>query len=430
MYSVTMEKDLAAYRDSVEGVEVRLPARHLAGFVEITEPPAMPLPGGIAAAFEAPVGSPPLRELARGARRVAVIVSDATRGVPTALVLPHIVSECAAAGVSEDRIVVVVALGVHRGATEAEMREILGGLSGRIAIENHEPFDASRLVFLGTTSRGTPVEVNRTVVECDLRVAVGKVEPHEFAGFSAGRKSVLPGVCSERTILVNHRPEMILHPLARTGQMEGNPISEDMVEAAKLLGRLFTVNLAVNAHNAPVACFAGDLEAAHERAVAFLRGYLEVRLETSPDVILTTPGRPLNCNFYQAIKPLIACEPLLAEGGVMALYAECCEGCGTEDMFIPYAGATCPAEVTERLKGNYRIQMDHALLLCKIMGRGLKIVAHSPHVEAAAFRSLFIEPAASPQAALDAACAMSGKPDPRVLIFPQPQRTLPVLGRG
>ena len=158
--------------------------------------------------------------------------------------------------------------------------------------------------------------------------------------------------------------------------------------------------------------------------------YLEVRLDAPPDVILTTPGRPLNCNFYQAIKPLIACEPLLAEGGVMALYAECCEGCGTEDMFIPYAGATCPAEVTERLKGNYKIQMDHALLLCKIMGRGLKIVVHSPHVEAAAFHSLFIEPAASPQAALDAACAMCGKPDPKVLIFPQPQRTLPILGRG
>lgn len=431
MYSIDKQGAGILYRDRLENVEISLDTNRarclgLAGF---KEPPAISWPENFKAAFGSPVGCPPLHDLAKGVKSVVLIVSDSTRGVPTSKVLPMIMDELALAGVRKDDVTVVVATGVHRSATTEEVMKIVGKdyLAEGLRVISHDPYDTDKLIFIGKTSFGTPVEVSRTVHEADLRISIGKVEPHEFAGFSGGRKSVLPGISSERTIEINHRPEMLMSPEARPGQLLGNPIHQDMVEAAKMLKVHFTVNLVMNQAGETVGIFAGDLVEAHMAAVSFMRTYCQITLNSCPDIIVTTPGTPLNINFYQSVKPLIALAQVMAAGGVLVLYSSCRDGMGTEDMLIPYEGAHTIEDVIEHLNKQYRIQMDHALLLGKILLRGVRIVVSSPNVTESMAKKMFMGFAVSPQKALDTAMNMVTNQKPAVLFFPQAQRALSVL---
>ncbi|MGE5583737.1 MAG: nickel-dependent lactate racemase [Bacillota bacterium] len=427
MYSIIEKAGEIVYRDQVENVELKIAKENFLNLVKFTEPAPLNWPKDARTAFQNPLGCLPLNQIARGAKKVALLVSDSTRGVPTAKVIPLLIKELAAAGVKLDQITAVVAIGVHRPATPEEMAAIIGPeYIGKIKVINHQPYQQDQLRYLGKTSYGTPVEVNKTVYECDLRIAVGKVEPHEFAGFSGGRKSVLPGISSEKTIEINHRPEMLLKPGARPGELHNNPIHLDMVEAAKLLGIDFTVNLVLNSQGEITGVFTGDLIVAHQRAVDFMRSFCEVRLAQQPDIIVTTPGEPLNINFYQSIKPLIALAPVMGKGGILVLYSFCRDGVDSEDMLVPYQGAASIEEVVKNLQAGYKIQMDHSLLLSKILLNDIKIIATSPNVAPEIFEKMFLIPAASPQKALDKALAMAGKPHPQVLFYPQPQRGLTV----
>jgi nickel-dependent lactate racemase len=428
MYSIREQGTEAVYRDRLEDVEISVEQGLCLGLAGFEEPPAVSWPEDFRAAFAAPLGTPMLRDLARGKRRVAVIVSDSTRGVPTAKVMPMVLEELADAGIRSKDITVVVARGVHRPATEDEIRDIVGeeSLKG-LTVINHDPYGARLLVSLGKTSFGTPVEVSRAVYEADLRISIGKVEPHEFAGFSGGRKSVLPGIASERTIEINHRPDMLMSPEARPGDLSKNPIHLDMVEAAGMLKIHFTVNLVVNQAGETIGVFAGGIEEAHAAAVGFMRSFCQITLKEQPDIIVTTPGKPLNINFYQSVKPLIALAPVMAPGGVLVLYCSCRDGLGTEDMLIPYEGAQTVDDVIGRLNAEYKIQMDHALLLGKILRKGIRIVVATPSVDEAVLRKMFLDTASSPQEALKKAMNMVPNPKPKVLFFPQPQRALSVL---
>lgn len=430
MYRVVRCSGLISFRDEVEAVELTVSEEAFAGMVSVAEPPAAAWPARLEAALKEPVGSPPLTELARGHKRVTIIVPDATRGVPVADILPQVVTELTDGAIGLEQITVVVATGVHRPATEAEITALLGPLAGKVKAINHNPYDVSQLVYLGTTSCGTPVEVNRTVYESDFRIAVGKVEPHEFAGFSGGRKAVLPGIAGERTIETNHRPEMLLAPEARPGVLAGNPVSEDMDEAAAMLGVDFIVNVVQGAGGQILGVFAGALQAAHRAAVEFMRSFCTVELGEKPDIVVTTPGKPLNIDLYQSLKAVIALGEVVRPGGAIVLYSACPDGLGTTDMFKPYQGAGRLEDVIANLKADYKIQMDHALLVCKVLARGITVLATSPNVPAAAWEKIRFRSASSAQEALDRALATCPQAAPRVLFYPQPQRTLPRVTGG
>lgn len=425
MYRVDSQSESVVYQDGVERVEVVVPQRCFAGLVTVADPPAVPWPARLEEALRRPNGSLPLAELVRGHNKVSIVVPDATRGVPVADILPALTAELVAGGVSLEQVTVVVATGVHRPATEAEITALLRPLAGQVRAVNHNPYDACELVRLGTTSRGTPVEVNRTVYASDFRIAIGKVEPHEFAGFSGGRKAVLPGIASERTIETNHRPEMLLAPEARPGVLDGNPVSEDMDEAAAMLGLDFIVNIVQGAQGETLGVFAGALQAAHRAAVEFIRSFCTVELPEKPDIVVTTPGRPLNIDLYQSLKAVIALGEVVRPGGVIVLYSACPDGLGTTDMFKPYQGARQVEDVIANLKAVYKIQMDHALLVSKVLARGVRVIATSPNVPAAKWEEIMFTSASSPQAAVDEAVAASGKPAPSILFYPRPQATLP-----
>ena len=429
IYTAIKKKSEIVCGDEIEEVTFTVPAENYFGIATIEEPPVITWEKSLPQAFNKPVGCSPLRELAKKADKIAIIVSDSTRGVPTANILPFVLKELSLAGVTPDQIVVVIATGAHRAATESEMQEIIGeDLVGKVQVINHDAFQDDSFVFIGTTSYGTPVEINKTVFQCDFRISIGKVEPHEFAGFSGGRKSVLPGVSSEKTIKINHRPEMMLAERSRIGILDGNPISDDMEQAAKMFGVDFTVNVVLDSAGQAVEIFTGDLVECHRKAVDFMRSFCQMDISDHPDIIVTTPGKPLNINLYQAVKPLFVLEDLLLPGGVMILYCSCPDGIGAPDLLLPYEGAKDPDEVISRLKEHFEIQMDQALYLCRILQKGIHIIIYSPNVEPDLIRKMFMVPAYSLQDALHAAYSLTRtnkKRYPQVMYFPQAQRALP-----
>lgn len=428
MYTLERRGKTAIYYDSTENVKISVENKNVLGLIEIREPPELKYPEEYQTALRKPIGSKPLSDLGKDVEKVVIIVSDATRGVPTAKVLPFIVEELTASGVNEDQITVVIALGVHRPATRKEMLEIVGEkYFYKLKVINHEPYNPNELVYLGKTSQGTPIEVNKTVYNADLRIAIGKVEPHEFAGFSGGRKSVLPGIASERTVEVNHRPEMLLKKNIGPGMLEGNAISNDMAEGAQMLGIHFVVNFVLNSEGNAVGIYSGDIIESHSKAIEFMRSFIGVTLSEQPDIVVTTPGHPLNIDFYQSIKSIIALDRIMPENGVIVLYTLCRDGFNSDDMLAAYDGAADIDQVIHHLQNHYKIQMDHALLLCKILKKNKKVVACSPNIEANTFKKIFLEPANNPQEALNRAIKISQKSNPNILFFPQPQRTLPTL---
>ena len=280
-----------------------------------------------------PIGSPKLSELARGKKSCTVIISDHTRPVPSRDILPPMLEQLRE-GNPEIQITLLVATGFHRLTTADELKNKLGEeIASREKIVVHDAFDADSNVEIGTLPSGAPLVIDRAAVETELLVAEGFIEPHFFAGFSGGRKSVLPGVCDKTTVLGNHCGAFIASPCARTGILEGNPLHRDMVAAAEMAKLAFIVNAVIDEEKKTVAAFAGDFRKAHEAGVSFLRQYCEVKAEPADIVITSNGGAPLDQNIYQCVKGLTAAEATAREGAVLIICAELADGTGGEGFY-------------------------------------------------------------------------------------------------
>ncbi len=279
-------------------------------------------------AMEHPVGSPPLRELAKGKKRVVIIASDHTRPVPSRLIIPEMLRQIRE-GSPEAEITILVATGCHRPTRRDELIRKFGEeIVGRERIVIHDCDDKDGLVSAGTLPSGGELVLNRLAVECDLLAAEGFIEPHFFAGFSGGRKSVLPGIASRSTVLYNHNSAFIASPEARTGNLVGNPIHEDMVYAARRAKLAFIVNVAVNSEKKVIFASAGDMEKAHEEGCRFLNGLCRISAPEADIVITSNGGYPLDQNIYQAVKGMTAAEALVKKGGVIIMLARAEDGHG------------------------------------------------------------------------------------------------------
>lgn len=375
---------------------------------------------------ESPIGKK-LRDIVseKNAKTACVLISDATRAVPTSIIAKYVVSELEKGGVALSEITFFVAIGVHRPASEAEFRKMLGDLYGKVNIENHTPFEENNLICLGNTKRATPIWVNRRAYECDVHVQIGKVEPHEFAGFSGGRKSVLPGIAGEKTIRINHRPDMIMDEKSAIGVLEGNPVHEDMQEAADLFRIDFGINCILNESLEIANVFAGELKKCHYAAVDYVRDKMHVKVK-KPDVIITTPGEPLDIDFYQAVKALIALTEIVDESVALILYCTCREGINSTDMLEAFRKSDDLEEVIQYVKDHYKIQMDHVLLLSKILRKKTRIYVVCPNIEDEEIRDMFMIPCCDLQEAVEKASKHLKKDNLRLLFYPYPQTGLPV----
>ena len=418
------------YKDAQSNVSIRIPKENYVGCIQCnTLIREIQWPVEYLRVLKNPYGAARLKDIAQGRKRVVILVSDYTRAVPAKILLPPLIDELHQAGISESQITIIITGGLHRPSTREEIAQIVGDdWVKRLTVVNHNALDLDRLTFLGKTKRGTPVWINSLVAESDLCIALGQIEPHEYAGFTGGRKSILPGVSGEETIRFNHSPEMIEHPLAKPGMLEGNPIHEDMVECALMAGIDFIVNVVLNRDLKIVGAFAGDMLEAHSKGVDFVNSFSRVEISTQPDIIITTPGKPLDVDFYQSLKALIAVDAIASPETIVVFYSNCQDGLGSMgmEMLEAFRGGATPEEVETRVRSNYRVQMDHAFLLSKIMQKCIKIIAYSPNVPLNIIKEMMI-PAGSVQEGLDMALKLSTRKTPRVLVYPEAQRTLPFL---
>ena len=279
-------------------------------------------------ALEHPVDSPRLRELARDKQKIVIVTSDHTRAVPSKITLPLLLKEIRSGNPDAD-ITILIATGLHRPTTEEEQRRMFGDEivdHEKIAINN--AFAPEQFVELCTLPSGAVFQVNRLAAECDLLVTEGFVEPHFFAGFSGGRKSILPGICSERTVNENHSYKAVSHPRSNSGMLKDNPIHADMLCAAKAVNVQFIFNVALDGEKKIVAAWAGDLEQAHEAGVAFIRQWSQCPVVTGDIVVTSNGGYPLDQNLYQSPKAMATAEACAGEDGVIIMCCSCCDGMG------------------------------------------------------------------------------------------------------
>ena len=275
-----------------------------------------------------PIGSPKLSELAKGKNKVTIIASDHTRPVPSKVIIPAMLEEIRKGNPDAD-ITILIATGCHRGTTKEE----LIGKFGEKIVKNekiyiHDCDEKDKLVDIGTLLSGGQCIVNRIAYDADLLVAEGFIEPHFFAGFSGGRKSVLPGIAARETVLANHCSEFIDSPYARTGILENNPIHRDMLWAAKKANLQFIVNVVINSEKKVLYAVAGEVEAAHKKGTDFISKYCAVKASPADIAISTNGGYPLDQNVYQAVKGMTAAEATVRKGGVIIMLAASEDGAG------------------------------------------------------------------------------------------------------
>lgn len=298
-----------------------------------------------------PVASEPLKELSRGKNDAVIVISDITRPVPNALLLPIIIQNLEEAGIHPEKITILIATGIHRPNEGQELERLVGKeIASNYRIINHFSKNQDDMVLVGHIGDGVPALVNKNYVEADLKILTGFIEPHMWAGFSGGRKSILPGISSVKTLEFMHGPEMVAHPQTRYGILEGNPFHKAGLDIMEQAGADFIVNVTLDTKKEVTGVFAGHPVKAHLEGVNFLSRYCVRTLDQPLDFVVTTnAGAPLDCNLYQTAKGISGVSGATREGGVILIATECLEGFGSEEYRAVFEHATTPQAFIEKL---------------------------------------------------------------------------------
>ena len=304
----------------------------------------------VEAALAAPIGSAPLEELVRGKENIVLIASDHTRPVPSKVLVPPMLAAIRR-GNPGAKVTILIATGCHRGTTKVELIEKFGAeIVEKENIVIHDCTDEAAMVTLGILPSGGTLRINRVAAEAELLISEGFIEPHFFAGFSGGRKSVLPGIAAGETVYWNHNAEFIGSPHARTGILEGNPIHRDMIYAARAAKLAFICNVVINARHEVVGAFAGDCEQAHLAGTEFLKSLTLCPKAPADIVISSNNGYPLDQNIYQSVKGMTAAESTCREGGVIIMVAACSDGHGGASFMKTMTQPMSAAEILAQIE--------------------------------------------------------------------------------
>ncbi|MDB0440561.1 lactate racemization operon protein LarA [Clostridioides difficile] len=297
-----------------------------------------------------PIGSLSLEELVKGKKNVVIITSDHTRPVPSKVTMPILLRRMRKVNPQID-VKIIVATGFHRPSTREELVYKMGEeIVDNEEIIMHISTDDEAMCKLGVLPSGGDLYINKLAYEAELLVAEGFIEPHFFAGFSGGRKSVLPGIASAKTIMYNHCSDFIDSDNSRTGKLKNNPIHEDMVYAAKVAKLAFILNVVIDKDKKVIASFAGDVEKAHTKGCEFVTELSKVNSIKSDIVVSTNGGYPLDQNIYQAVKGMTAAEATCKEGGVIIMVAACNDGHGGQSFYENVANADSPKQLLEKIR--------------------------------------------------------------------------------
>ncbi len=403
--------------------------------VESNAVPYLPdLPAAVRQALASPVGTPPLRQMARPGDTVCIVFTDITRACPDALLVGPILEELHAAGVAEERITFLCGVGMHRASTDAEKIAKLGAeVVRRYRVVDHDARDPQGLVDLGTTETGIPLSVNRLAYESDLLIATGIVEPHQYAGYSGGAKTLAVGAAGEAMIAYTHGPQMLEHPGTRLGRIAGNPFREALQEAGRRAGLRFIVNVVQDDARRAVAVRAGDPTAAFRELVETARRLYEVPIPQQYDVAVAGIGFPKDANLYQASRgPTylhFAPTAVVRPGGTYIVPAVCQEGAGEgagEQRFYRALkeAASMPALVEQLRREGYPPGEQRAFVLAKVLCEANIVVVGAETPEVA--RDVKMAAAPTMEEALAWVQERQGR-ELDVLIVPHALLTLPVV---
>jgi nickel-dependent lactate racemase len=400
------------------GMEVNLP--YGKGCIEVTVPdgsavvyprqlPPVPDVGAeIRRAMAAPIGSPPLRDLASGKRDAAVVINDLTRPAPSREMLAAILEELRLAGVPETAVTVVIATGNHRPNTPDEISRVIGEeFARRLRVINHACEDESALTRVTAPGVDIPIRVNSHVAKASLKILTGLIAPHQAAGYSGGRKSLTPGVAALETIAKQHSFPIRPYDPAM-GWMKGNPFHEVAITVARTVGIDFIVNVVKNCKGEVVHVVAGHVEAAHEAGVAVCAESWVTMVPRKYDVVIVTPGGfPRDLDLHQAQKAMATAELVTADGGVIVLLAECADGIGKFAAWLK--GAKSPQAVIERFKreGFTREHSSKAFMIARALVKH-PVIACCAGIRTEDMEAMFFQPAETAQGAVDAALRMNG----------------------
>jgi nickel-dependent lactate racemase len=381
-----------------------------------------------------PVRGEPLLEVASRGRSVCILVSDYTRAAPNRVLIQPILEQLRRRGRSPRDVRILVAYGLHKLAPEGELVEFLGKrVVEEFEVIDHDAEDDSQLMHIGRTSFGTEVWVNKIILDSDLVIMTGLIEPHFFAGYSGGRKSILPGVAGRDSVYQNHSYNMIAHPMSRYGMLNGNPIHKDMIEAAKMAaeGRGYIVNVVMDKEGRIAKTFAGDMVEAHRAGVEYLNRLVRVKAPRRAGIVITSNGGyPLDRDLYQAVKGMATGRIVVKQGGVIIIFSECLDGVGRghEFFFRLMAEAKSPERVLERIRREEPIKDQwEAQILAQIVMRA-NVILVSNKIKDSLVEEMHLIPAQSPEEALELAEKIAGKEE-KIIAIPEGPYVIPDLTR-
>lgn len=377
----------------------------------------------VADALANPIGSPKLSDLAKGKKNCVIISSDHTRPVPSHVIMPQLLAELRKGNPDID-ITILIATGMHRATTKEELIAKYGK-----EIAEHEKFviHVSRndedMVSIGTLPSGGDCRINKLAANADLLISEGFIEPHFFAGMSGGRKSVLPGIASKVTVLANHCSEFINSPKARTGILQGNPIHEDMLYAAKAAKLAFICNVVIDADKKVIAAFAGDREKAHYAGADFEMKLAGVKPVPADIVITTNGGYPLDQNIYQSVKGMTAAEATCKEGGVIIDVSSCSDGHGGEDFYNNLKNAESIQKAMDEILARGRNetvfdQWEAQILMRMLLKFTIIMVTEAPQQMVEDMHMKYVASVDDALAMAKEVLAKKGITDPKITVIP------------
>ena len=399
---------------------VNVPEKNLMGVLEPNEV-RVDLTGEAAVrrALAEPIGTPRLRDIVHPGEKIAIVTSDITRPMPTWTVMPALLDELYDAGAAPEDITLVFALGSHRGHTEEEKAHLAGARAWREI--TCVDLNVEDCVHIGTTSRGTPVDIDRRVAEADRRICLGNIEYHYFAGYSGGAKAIMPGVSTRAAIQANH--SRMVESAACAGHLKGNPVREDIEEAAAMVGVDFILNVVLDAHKEIIRAVAGDVTTAHRAGCAFLDTLYRKELPRRADIVLVSQGgAPKDLNLYQTQKALDNAKHAVKPGGVIVLIGSCKEGLGEKTFEEWITSAPTARSLIDRIQREFRLGGHKAAAIAMVLENAdIYLVSDLPDE---LVRKLFMIPYHTVEEAYAAAAAKCG-PDAAVLAMPYGGSTLP-----
>ncbi|MBC7330845.1 MAG: nickel-dependent lactate racemase [Synergistetes bacterium] len=414
----------------------RIPDKNLLGIIAPRRvSPVEDMASAIREAVRNPVSSKPLARLAEGRKKVAIVATDITRYACEEVVIPILLDELNSAGIPDEDITIVVATGTHRPNSLKECAQMYGEeVVKRVKIVNHSPYDYSNLVYLGKTpSSGIPVEINKVVVESDLRITTGVIEPHLFAGYSGGVKSVAVGVAGIKTISATHNIAMLDHPKTRLGVIEDNIFRKFLSESASFLGVDFIVNVVLDDNKRLLKAVAGHPEEAYKEGVEFARRVYEVEVPEPSDIVIAVPKYPKDRDLYQATRAvnnvLFGPKPLVKRGGIVIIPASCEDGIGHEGYHAWMRSVKTPREALEKAyREGFEPGEHKAFVLAKALNWA-RIVMVGTKIPERVLSELLLDHKPTMEEALEHAFGELGE-DAKVWLLPNALVTIPVLKSG